>query len=177
MPNALATLQQRMLDTLATLMDARDYLGPAEWQRQFERTIIEHHAAAYFAGQGTNTLTPAGDAELGRLLQTQLDYLAGFAEAVDTLTPAQAAARAALYAGPLRATYARGSTTLWDLPFYPGEGTPCRGNCHCSWRVVVDDLEELNARAFWQLGDAEHCDGCKSRARGNPYIFRAGVLQ
>ena len=177
MPNPLATLQQRMLDTLANLMAARDYLGPAEWQRQFEQAIIEHHAAAYFAGQGTNALTPAGDAELGRLLQTQLDYLAGFAADVDTLTPAQAAARAALYAGPLRATYARGSTTLWDLPFYPGEGTPCMGNCHCTWRVVVDDLEELNARAFWQLGDAEHCDGCKSRARGNPYVFRAGVLQ
>ena len=166
-----------MLDTIASLMDARDYLGPAEWQRQFERAIIEHHAAAYFAGQGTNTLTAKGDAELGLLLQTQLDYLAGFAEAVDALTPAQAAARAALYAGPLRATYARGSTVLWDLPFYPGEGTPCMVNCHCAWEIVVDDLEELNARAFWRLGASEHCDGCKGRARANPYVFRAGVLQ
>jgi hypothetical protein len=177
MPDALATLQQRMLGTIADLMAARDYLGPDEWQRQFEQAIIEHHAAAYFAGQGTNALTPAGDAELGRLLQTQLDYLAGFAEAVDALTPAQAAARAALSAGPLRATYARGSTTLWDLPFYPGEGTPCMGNCHCTWRVVVEDEEELNARAWWVLGSGEHCAGCRGRAAANPYTFRAGVLQ
>ena len=177
MPNPLATLQQRMLDTLAALMDARDYLGPAEWQRQFEQAIIEHHAAAYFAGQGTNALTPAGDAELGELMQAQLDYLAGFAADIDALSEAQARARAALYAGPLRATYARGSTTLWDLPFYPGEGTPCMVNCHCSWRVVVEDEEELNARAYWQLGGSEHCPGCQSRARRNPYVFRAGVLQ
>ena len=52
MPNALATLQQRMLDEIATLMGARAYLGPATWQAQFERMIIEYHAAAYFAGPG-----------------------------------------------------------------------------------------------------------------------------
>ena len=177
MPNALASLQQRMLAEIATLMDARDYLGPAEWQRQFEHAIIEHHAAAYFAGQGTSTLSARGDAELGRLLQNQLDYLAGFAADLDRLTPAQAAARAALYAGPLRATHSRGSLALWDLPYHPGEGTPCRANCHCRWRMVVDDLEELNGRAYWTLGDAEHCQGCRDRAARNPYVFRAGVLQ
>ena len=176
-PNPLAALQQRMLDTIATLMEARSYLGLSEWQRQFEQAIIEHHAAACFAGQGANTLSARADAELGQLLQTQLDYLAGFAETIDTLTPAQAAARAALYVGPLRATYARGSTVLWDLPFYPGEGTPCLVNCHCSWRIEVDDLEELNARAYWVLGGSEHCVGCTGRARRNPYVFRAGVLQ
>ena len=165
-----------MLDTIASLMDARDYLGAAEWQRQFERAIIEHHAAAYFAGQGTNTLTAKGDAELGLLLQTQLDYLAGFAEAVDALTPAQAAARAALYAGPLRATYSRGQLALWDLPYHPGEGTPCRGNCQCRWDIVVEDLEELNAHATWVLGAAEHCDGCAARA-ARRYVIRGGVVQ
>jgi len=177
MPDALATLQGRMLDTIASLMDARDYLGPAEWRNQFERALIEYHAAAYFAGQGTNVLTARGDAELGRLLATQLDYLAGFAADVEKLTPAQAAARAALYAGPLRATHSRGQLALWDLPYHPGEGTPCRGNCHCRWRMVVDDLEELNGRAYWTLGTAEHCEGCKARAARNPYVFRAGVLQ
>ncbi len=176
MPDTLATLQTRMLDTIAGLMEARDYLGSTEWQGQFERAIIEFHAAAYFAGQGTNVLTAHGDAELGRLLQTQLDYLAGFAADIERLTPAQAAARAALYAGPLRATHSRGQLALWDLPYHPGEGTPCRGNCHCRWRMAVEDLEELNARAYWELGAAEHCDECKARARRR-YIFRGGVLQ
>lgn len=177
MPSPLATLQQRMLGEIATLMAARDYLGPAAWQAQFERLIIEYHAAAYFAGQGTNTLSARGDAELGRLLQTQIDYLAGFVADADALSDAQAAARGALYAGPLRATYSRGATTLWDLPYYPGEGTPCRGNCHCAWRIDVEDLEELNASAYWMLGTSEHCEGCKARAARNPYVFRAGVLQ
>ena len=176
MPDPIAALQAGMLEQIAALMDARDYLGPAEWQRQFEALIVEQHAAAYFAGQGTNTLTARGDRELGALMQSQFDYLAGFAADVDQLSDAQARARAALYAGPLRATYSHGQLALWDLPYHPGEGTPCRGNCHCRWRIVVEDLEELNARAYWELGATEHCDECKARARRR-YIFRGGVLQ
>ena len=177
MPDPIAALQAGMLEQIAALMDARDYLGPAEWQRQFEALIVEQHAAAYFAGQGTNTLTARGDRELGALMQSQFDYLAGFAADVDQLSDAQARARAALYAGPLRATYSRGQLALWDLPYHPGEGTPCRGNCHCRWRIIVEDLEELNAHATWVLGTAEHCEGCRSRAARSPYVFRAGVLQ
>ena len=176
MPDPIAALQAGMRDQIAALMVARDYLGPAECHRQFEALIVEQHAAAYFAGQGTNSLTARGDAELGALMQAQFDYLAGFAADVDQLSDAQARARAALYAGPLRATYSHGQLALWDLPYHPGEGTPCRGNCHCRWRIVVEDLEELNARAYWELGATEHCDECKARARRR-YIFRGGVLQ
>lgn len=176
MPDPIATLQAGMLEQVAALMQARDYLGTAEWQRQFEALIIEQHAAAYFAGQGTTVLTARGDAELGTLMQAQLDYLAGFAAELDSLSDAQAHARAALYAGPLRATYSRGEFALWQLPYHPGEGTPCMGNCHCHWEIRVEDLEELNARAFWILGPSEHCDECAARARRR-YTIRGGVLQ
>lgn len=43
--------------------------------------------------------------------------------------------------------------------------------------ALVEDEEELNARAYWQLGGGEHCSGCQARARRNPYVFRGGVLQ
>jgi hypothetical protein len=177
MDAALRNIQSRMLDTLRDLMDARKRLGAVEWQRQFERAIIEFHAAAYFAGQGSNDLSGRGDARLGVLMQQQLDFFAGFAQDVGRLSPAQAQARAALYAGPLGATYSSGKFALWDLPFQPGQGTPCRGNCRCEWRLEVNDLEELNARAYWQLGQAEHCEGCKARAARNPYVFIEGVLR
>ena len=45
MPDPIAALQAGMLEQIAALMDARDYLGPAEWQRQFEALIVEQHAA------------------------------------------------------------------------------------------------------------------------------------
>ncbi len=60
-PNPLATLQQRMLDTLAALMDARDYLGPAEWQRQFEQAIIEHHVAGAKRGRVATRMSFVGE--------------------------------------------------------------------------------------------------------------------
>jgi hypothetical protein len=173
----LISLQTRMLDTIRALMAARSSLGAAAWQQRFRQTLIEFHAAAYFAGQGSDVLSKRGDAVLGQLMQQQLDFFAGFAQDVGRLSPAQAQARAALYAGPLGATYSSGKFALWDLPYQPGQGTPCRGNCRCEWRLEVEDLEELNARAYWQLGQAEHCAECKARAARNPYVFVEGVLQ
>jgi hypothetical protein len=165
-----------MLDDIATLMLGLPHLGADEWQRQFERLIIQHHAAAYFSGQGANGLTPTGDRILGAALQTQLDFLAGFAASVEDMSEAQAAARAALYAGALKSTYAKGQFgEQLDLPFYPGDGsTVCLGNCRCEWDVTIDGS---TARAIWRLHAKESCPDCLARAADNPYIFEDGVLQ
>ena len=176
MDRRLQRITTGMLADVAALMGAREFFGPAKWEAEFRRIIVERTAAAYFAGNGGANLTPFMDRELGALMQRQLDYFEGFAKVVGTLSPAEAAARAALYVGPLKAAYSRGQATLWDLPFHPTEGTPCRGNCKCSWRIDVLDLEELNANAYWELGQAEHCDECRARAARSPYRIREGVL-
>lgn len=175
MNTVLRTLTSSFLNDIAVLMLGLDHLGVGEWQRQFERLIIQHHAAAYFSGQGANGLTAAGDRILGQALQTQFDFLAGFAGKVEQQSPAQAAARAALYAGALKSTYAKGQYgEALDLPFYPGEGTVCRGNCKCAWRITQDDNR---ARAVWVLDSGESCPDCLARAEDNPYLFIDGVLQ
>lgn len=175
MPSVIQNLMTAFLDDIATLMLGLDHLGAAEWQRQFERLIIQHHAAAYFSGQGANGLTPAGDRILGAALQTQLDFLAGFAGKVEDLTEAQAAARAALYAGALKSTFVKGQYgEALELPFYPGEGTICSGNCRCQWQITLDDNR---ARAIWELHAKESCADCLARAEDNPYLFIDGVLQ
>lgn len=176
----VARLMAAMQAELRALTVAFAYLGRAEWERQAGRVIVERHAAAYFAGQGSTALSARADRELGLIYQRELAALAGFGDALEAgrLSPAQAQARATLYSGALKATHSRGETALWRLPFHPADGaTACRTNCRCSWRIVVLDLEELDADAFYELGAAEHCADCKARAqRASPLRIRGGEL-
>lgn len=176
MDRPLQRITTGMLTDLAFLMDVRDRFTAQQLQRELGRIIVERTAAAYFAGNGGADLTPFMDRELGALMQRQLDFAAGFVAEIDGLSEAQARARAALYAGPLKAAYSRGRATLWNLPFHPTEGTPCRGNCKCSWRIDVLDLEELNANAYWERSASESCKECIAREARNPYRIREGVL-
>lgn len=163
MPPALANLIRLMLGEIDTLVSGLEFLGVAEWQRQFERIIIEYHAAAYMAGKGIDDIDARGDALLGVTMQAQIDYLAGFADRLDSLSEAQIAARAALYAGSLKTSYSQGQHPL-DLPFYPADGgTVCGNNCQCEWVVTGD-------RAIWRLRSGESCSDCEARAAGNPYV-------
>lgn len=180
MDEPLRRLLASFLADAATLMDgyAAGHLSSAQWERQMGRLIVEHHLAAYFTGRNTDDLSPQADRELGRRIQAQLDYLAGFASSLDELSEAQAKARAMLYGGALKATYSRAQHWDWPLPYHPGDGsTPCLGNCTCRWELDVFDPEELDADARWVLGAAErHCGECPDRSQRIIRI-RGGALQ
>lgn len=168
-------LTREMLADIDVLMLGRDHLGTDAWRREFEKLIIEHHAAAYFSGQGANGLTPTGDRVLGQALEKQIDYLAGFAEQVEDLSEAQARARAALYAGSLRATYTKGQTEGWDIPVAPGDGSSeCLGNCQCTLRLDVLSEEQGDANVHWDTHAKEDCPTCTRRGAGSPYRIRGG---
>lgn len=140
----------------------------AAWRREMERAIRLSQTASYIAAVKDRTgvmpkgLSRAERKELDARIAAQVKYLDGFAADLKAgkLSPAQAQARANLYAGPTRSTYF--ATRFPGLPFMPGEGTPCRSNCKCSW-------EQQGNAYHWTLHPAEHCDGCVSRAAGNPY--------
>lgn len=168
------------LDRLRELtLDAiRPALGgsPGAFRRTMAQAINRAHTAAYIAGtaerlkvspKAVKGLSRAERKELQATVAAQLKYLDGFVADLRAgrLTPAQASARAALYAGAPQATY--GQARYPGLPFYPGDGgTPCKGNCRCSWH-------EEDGAHYYRLGAAEHCGGCTSRAAGNPYRIGA----
>ena len=142
----------------------------AAWLRAMQAALVKAHTAAFMAGQaerlGVNVSTLKGLSraerdDIKQQVAAQLDYLRGFAGALDGLSDAQIAARAALYAGAVRGTYSRARYP--KLPFYPGEGTECKGQCKCSWQDHGD------GSYTWVLGAAEHCATCQSRASGSPY--------
>ena len=165
------TLTALALDALKTATGALLRGGSSSaWLRAMQAALTRAHTAAYMAGQAerlgvsVSALKGLSRAERGDIKQqvaAQIDYLQGFAGALDGLSEAQIAARAALYAGAVRTTYSRARYP--KLPFYPGEGTECKGQCKCSWQDNGD------GSYTWVLGAAEHCATCQGRASGSPY--------
>lgn len=146
------------------------------WRKAMEQAIRRSQTAAYIAATaerlGTTPklikgLSKAERAELDKRIAAQLKYLDGFVADLKAskLTPAQAQARAALYAGVVRGGFY--AARYPGLNAYPGDGgTPCKGNCKCT-------LEERDGLIYWRLHPAEHCDGCVSRAASSPYTARS----
>lgn len=150
----------------------------AAWLRAMQAALVKAHTAAYLAGLGERSaggrvrvwlskligaqaLPKAERETLKGLISAQLDYLRGFAGALDGLSEAQIAARAALYAGAVRGTYYR--TKYPGLGAVPGDGsTPCKSQCKCR-------LEERDGGIWWVMGEAEHCSGCAANAAASPY--------
>ena len=142
----------------------------AAWLRAMQAALVKAHTAAFMAGQaerlGVNVSTLKGLSraerdDIKQQVAAQLDYLRGFAGALDGLSEAQIAARAALYAGAVRGTYYR--TKYPGLGAVPGDGsTPCKSQCKCR-------LEERDGGIWWVMGDAEHCSGCAANAAASPY--------
>jgi hypothetical protein len=147
-----------------------------EWVTAMRGEIKSTYLAQYMAGRGgREQMTPADWGRCGQMLAQQYSYLQRFALDVQAgkLTPAEAEARAALYAASSTQAFERGKAAAWGLrlPAYPGDGsTPCRVRCRCRWKI---DRTELHVEARWQLGVAEHCEVCVTRAgEWNPLIFQ-----
>jgi hypothetical protein len=172
MPVNLDTLRAQPLDLIGpatqTLADGGSI---SVWRRAMEVAIRRSQTASFIAATAERLgISPklikkpsrAERKELDKRIHAQVKYLDGFTADLRAgkLTMAQAQARAALYAGPTRATYY--ATLHPDLPFQPGEGTECMANCKCEW-------VEKGGKYYWTLSAVEHCPTCVERAAGNPY--------
>jgi hypothetical protein len=150
-------------------------LGVAEWERTMQRTLREMHGTQLAFGRGGRQQVTATEWQrLGGVVSEQERYLADFAAAIarGELTPAQIAARAAMYGDAARSSYHRGKAATYDglaLPGYPGDGlTNCLSRCLCSWSIDESDEEW---RATWVLDGGEHCAGCVARSgQWAPYV-------
>jgi hypothetical protein len=151
----IRSFQRRAREAADALLTGR--LSPVAWHNRMAALIFEHHAAAQLSGGRTQEIDRA---RLAATVGRQIDYLNGFTDAIergDYRERADAlAARASLYAGPLRATFAEARYP--GLPGYPCDGgTECLVNCQCAW-------VERQGAMWWELGAAEHCPGCLTRA-------------
>ena len=169
MPVNLDTLRAQPLDLIRPATERLASGGSINaWRREMEKAIRLSQTASYIAAVKDRTgvipkgLSRAERRELDARIAAQVRYLDGFVADLKAgkLSPAQAQARAALYAGPTRATYY--ATRYPSLPFMPGEGTECKANCKCSWVQRGKDY-------YWTLSAVEHCPTCQQRAAGNPY--------
>lgn len=163
MAATLDRLQQILLDAInAAPLDAG-------FRVAMESALIKGHTAAYLAavaekaGVGVDSglfkgLSKAERADIRKAVAAQLEYLQGFDPS--DMSEAAARARAAMYAGSIRATY--GKARYPGLSQYPGDGsTRCLTNCKCN-------LDERDDGIHWVLND-EGCEDCQAMAAGSPY--------
>lgn len=158
--------------------------GASDWEDTMRRIIARGHTAAYIAGQAERMgvtpdsplisrerLSRAERRDIQQAIDAQYKYLQGFARERDSLSEAQVAARAELYAHATRKTYSAARWGDWELPFQPTEGSECMANCRCRWEV--QDAGDGTGSAVWHLGAAErHCTTCPTRAADSPYSVK-----
>jgi hypothetical protein len=154
-------------------------ITPLAWAKEMERTIARAHTAAAIGGIADRSgvkvdsklITPRNLSRQERKLidaavAAQRPYLQGFLRDIRSgnLSDAQIQARADLYAGPVRATYSKERWANVQLPAHPADGSSeCLAWCKCSWALRDDGYH-------WELGTAEHCPTCNSRAsQWRPY--------
>lgn len=141
-------------------------LSAAEWHNETLQALADYHSAAYLAATGRDQLDTAGRQRILRTIADQADYLNRFTDLVEAgdVSDAQIRSRVAQYAEPLRRTWSEAETADADLPFQPGDGgTECGVHCKCSW-------QQRRGAWYWVLDPlADHCEGCRARADGNPY--------
>lgn len=181
MPPALRRLLAQLIRLLAGHTNALE-AGAAtveQWRDRMAATLSRYTQAAYLAGSGDKALNQITRGIVLRAVQEQVKYLDNFAVEIQSAAEWRKGfnARAVLYAGSIKAPYWQGRTQLLPLPFMPGQGTQCMGNCGCSWEVVTLDADAGDYDCFWRRGKNDSCATCVEREGMNPYEIRGGVLQ
>lgn len=178
-----ARLAERVAEGITTLGQgvSGGQLTPDAWQAEMARLLMAGGVASYAEGRGVavGDLAPRTIDEIARYLTGQVDYLNKFADEIEAggWQPGYEA-RAQMYGRALRGLYERGATFGLPLPAMPGEGSECLTNCRCRWRVEWLDRENLDADAYWVMGQAEHCPTCQTRAaEWAPLRVRGGKLR
>lgn len=179
----LARLQRLIgeaTQALAGQFDAATRAGAlAAWRDQVAQQLTRYALAAYMAGSG-GELGPAGQAQVKQAVEFQIRFLDRFRLEMQSAAAWQRGweARAASYANSVKAPYWRGQTRMLPLPAMPAEGTQCRGNCGCSWEIVVVDEARGDYDCYWKRGKGDSCQTCVVRsAEWGPLRIRGGEIQ
>lgn len=156
---------------------ARGTLSPDAFAREMAKLIARSTTEQFMNGRGQTQLTADQRRFLERKVADQLSFLNGFrqeagARLATLQTPEERAKMAAAFQRRAR-MYIDSATSAWwtgrtfdlNLPAQPKDGgTDCLSNCLCSWRIEEVDTSKGWFDCYWQLADAEHCDGCVRRA-------------
>lgn len=144
-----------------------------EWRDRFAELLAMYIGTSYMTGAEKDDILGDAGIWITAWLALQLDFLNGFR---DTIAANYAAggqysgtwdSRAQMYVTSPLPAYWYGVTEGLPLPAYPRDGTSqCLANDRCMWRIVWDDREAGNARAYWELEPgAEHCQTCLERRK------------
>lgn len=146
--------------------------GAADWEKQMRQVIARGHTAAWLAataerlGVPVNSpllsrqrLSKAERAEIAGVVEKQLTYLRGFKDKLPDMSPQAIAARAAMYAGPVKQTFLTTRWGDWDIPdrLLPGN-QECRSNCRCE--ISVKDNGDGTGTLTRTLHAENNCDEC-----------------
>ena len=174
--------RQRVTDYANRL--ASQSLGLNEFGRLVRDEIARHHLTGMALGLGgLRNMTSDDYNRVNAIVNRQLGFFARYLTqlaAMDTINAAQVVNRLMMYANNADSTLQAATLAqmgLPPLPATPRDGsTDCLVNCKCRWRV-----KKLRGNGNWDvrwvLGDAEHCETCKTRARvWNPLQIRNGKI-
>jgi hypothetical protein len=154
------------------------------WENQVKAVIARYIQTAYFLGYGDTETLPEPQAvadALAPMVQTQFDFLKGFATEIEDSQEEWQRGwenRAESYSGSVTQPYWQGKTRMLPLPALPGQGTQCHGRCRCSWKIKQFDGEG-NYNCYWIAKDESDstCQTCKQRAiEWNPLKIRENRL-
>lgn len=154
-------------------------IRPETWLERMASVISGGVALGYMIGAGTAQIAGEALDRVRAQITEQLGYLQGFHDEISAAGEWRPAwrARAQLYSTAPVVPYWQGKTERWPLPSMPGEGTQCRRNCKCKWRIEVLPGAG-NANCYWELLPAEHCQTCLERnARWYPLRIRGMQIQ
>jgi hypothetical protein len=173
-------LEKLLRDMIGSIVDTNAQLEAKRisvdrWQYLLATDVLVGHYAAYMTGKNSKQLTPSEQRDVKTFVAEQVDYLNRFADQIEASgwLPAYGA-RALLYGGSLKASFWKGRTVGWDLPYYPAEGTTCLSNCKCSWEPGSLDEEDLTGEWYWRRSADDSCDVCMQRERETPIRFFEG---
>ena len=177
--DTLHAVRDSYLGEMDALLDAyADNLASGDWsinrfETEMRRRLKDAYVAEYVLGRGgISQMSQADYGRLGGLLKAQYRHLRSYLDDLESgkETKGTAGLRAKNFLGSARQSFSRGRAKAFDidLPYHPGSGTPCHGNCKCSWDIEEDDTEY---RAYWKVSSSKPCAGCLARgAESNPFV-------
>lgn len=180
MPRALRLILSRALAAVARLTRRleRGALTADAWRDAMAETLRTHHAAALLAGQGGGDVSGPSREWLDLFAAQQEKYLRRFADevAANGYQPKDAA-RAAMYAGAIKASWWAGKTKGLPLPAQPADGTTqCKSNCKCAWEIVSLSGDG-DWDCYWRRAADDSCQTCLQRESDwAPLRIRDGEL-
>lgn len=182
MRDVLDFLIEHLSELMSMLTDrlSRDMSQVDAWKSATERLLVRYHLAAFMAGNGGAVITDAQIKALQPVVQTQLQFLGGFAADMQSAGEFDAywRLRAGSYAAAIKVPYWQGKTKMLPLPAMPAQGTQCMNNCKCLWRVDTLDERDGDYDAYWERHADDSCQTCIQREQEwSPVRIRGGVLQ